>query len=156
MCTEHLMTSEKKFSRLDSLMSKISRSLGKTKKAILDEFELTCSQFEILSAIYQISLNNNEVIQIELAEKTQIDPMTTSTILRNLEKRELITRQRGLVNTRTVEVELTELGLKMYYEAQIKINQMQKEVYQNMDDQDFMNQLLLLSNKLNNVNFSNL
>ncbi len=149
---EDLKTIEKKFSRVDSLMWKVTRLLSKTKKSILDEFDLTCSQFEILGAIYQLSKNNIEVIQINLSEKTQIDPMTTSTILRNLQKRGLIKRERGLINTRTVEVKLTELGQDVYVLAQKKIELMREDIYQNLDQQQFTNQLLLLSDKLNKVN----
>jgi len=147
-----LKTIEKKFSRVDSLMWKVTRLLSKTKKSILDEFDLTCSQFEILGAIYQLSKNNIEVIQINLSEKTQIDPMTTSTILRNLQKRGLIKRERGLINTRTVEVKLTELGKDVYVLAQKKIELMREDIYQNLDQQQFTNQLLLVSYKLNKVN----
>lgn len=144
-----LKTREKRFSRVDNLMWKVTKLLGKRKKEILDEFDLTCSQYEILVAIYQFSKNNNEVIQINLSEKTQIDPMTTSTILRNLQKRGLIKRERGLVNTRTVEVKLTKSGKEVCKLAQNKIEQMREDVYQDINQQNFTNQLLLLSNKLN-------
>jgi len=150
---KELNAMEKRFSRVDTLMWKVTRLLGKTKKTILDEFDLTCSQYEILAAIYQFSKDNNGVIQISLSERTQIDPMTTSTVLRNLEKRGLIKRERGLVNTRTVEVKLTKTGKEVYNCARKKIEQMREDIYQNLDQQQFTNQLLLLSDKLNKVNY---
>jgi DNA-binding MarR family transcriptional regulator len=146
---ENLKTKEKKFSRVDNLMWKVTKLLHKKKKMILEEFDLTCSQFDILTAIYQASINKEEVIQINLSEKTNIDPMTTSTILRNLQKRGLIRRERGLINTRTVEVELTESGKELYYMAQKNIEKMREDIYQHLDQKQFTSQLLILSDKLN-------
>lgn len=144
---------EKRTSWIDSLMWKVTKLLSKRKKKILDEFDLTCSQYDILAAIFQCSKTNNEVIQINLSERTQIDPMTTSSILRNLQKKGLIERERGLVNTRTVEVSLTDAGRNLYILAHKKISQMQDEVYQNLDQQVLASQLLLLSDKLNAVSY---
>lgn len=140
---------DRKFSRVDGLMWKVTRLLIKKKRMILDKFELTCSQFEILTAINQFSKENNEVIQINLSEKTQIDPMTTSTILRNLQKRGLIKRERGLINTRTVEVKITDAGKHLYNKAQKEINKMREDIYKNIDQNQLANQLLKLSDILN-------
>lgn len=149
MHMENLQLKEKRFARVDNLMWKVTKLLYKTKKSILDEFDLTCSQYEILAAIHQFSEKNNDVIQINLSEKTHIDPMTTSTVLRNLQKRGLIKRERGLVNTRTVEVKITDAGKYIYDLARKKIDKMQEEIYQNLDCPNFFSQLSLLSDKLN-------
>jgi len=144
---------ERKFSKVDNLIWRVTKLLTKRKKVILEEFDLTCSQFDILAAIYQMSKDKKEVIQIDLAEKAQIDPMTTSTVLKNLQKRGLIKRERGLINTRTVEVELTDKGEKLYFMAQKKIEYMRQNIYQGVDQQQFTSQLLKLSDKLNKPNF---
>lgn len=150
---ENLNVTEKKYSRLDNLMWKASKLLAKRKKIILDEFDLTCSQFDILAAIYQSAKDKEEVIQVNLSEKTNIDPMTTSTILRNLEKRGIIKRERGLVNTRTVEVKLTTDGRELYLQAQQKLEMMRQDIYQNLDQQQLTTQLLKLTDKLNKLNY---
>lgn len=149
----NLSVTEKKFSRVDNLMWKVSKLLARKKRMILDEFGLTCSQYDILVAIDQLSKNKEEVIQVNLAEKAQIDPMTTSTVLRNLQKRGLAKRERGLVNTRTVEVELTQSGKELYFLAQQKLENMKQEIYQNLDQQQFTDQLLILSDELNKLNY---
>lgn len=148
-------TSKWQFNKVDSLMWKVTKMLTKKKRTILDEFELTCSQYDILSALHQSSMHNDngEVIQINLSEKTQIDPMTTSTILRNLQKRKLIKRERGLINTRTVEVELTEEGKELYTKAQQKIEKMRQDIYQCVDEKQFTSILLLITDRLNKSNF---
>jgi len=81
--------------KIDLLLGRITKLWTRTKKQILDNCGLTHSQFEILSAIYHFTASRHEIIQIHLSEKTGIDPMATSTILRNLEKKGLITRVRG-------------------------------------------------------------
>lgn len=145
---------KERFSRIDNLMWRITKQLTKSKKQILEQFDLTCSQFDILAAIYQSEKDKKqEVIQINLSAKAQIDPMTTSTILRNLQKRDLIKRERGLVNTRTVEVELTVAGEKLYVLAQQKLDKMKEEIYQNLDQQKLTSQLVKLSDKLNKINY---
>ncbi|HCO67264.1 MAG TPA: MarR family transcriptional regulator [Dysgonomonas sp.] len=144
-----LRMKQRQFSRVDNLMWRVTKQLTKKKKMILDEFELTCSQYDILTAIDYFSNNKSEVIQVNLSERAQIDPMTTSTVLRNLQKRNLIKRERGLINTRTVEVSLTQKGRELYNEAQQKIEKMRADIYQNLDQQQLTSQLLILSDKLN-------
>lgn len=151
----NLTTPKWQFSKVDNLMWKVTKLLTKKKKMILDEFELTCSQYDILAALDQSSMHDDsgEVIQINLSEKTQIDPMTTSTILRNLQKKRLIKRERGLINTRTVEVELTPEGKELYNKAQNKIEKMRYELYQSVDEKQFTSILLILTDRLNKSNY---
>lgn len=149
----NLTSSKWEFSKVDNLMWKVTKLLTKKKKMILDEFELTCSQYDILAAIHQSADDSREVIQINLSEKTQIDPMTTSTVLRNLQKRKLIKRERGLINTRTVEVELTSEGKMLYTKAQQKIEKMRYDIYQSVDEKQFTSILLILTDRLNKSNY---
>jgi len=138
--------------KMDILMWQVIKLLIKNKKQILEKFGLTCSQFDILSALNYFSNFKTEIIQIDLSERASIDPMTTSTILRNLERKGLIARQRGTVNTRTVLVELTTDGLNLLNEALLEIKISNKKIFQVIDiDKDLLiSQLLKLSNKLNN------
>ncbi|HJD74936.1 MarR family winged helix-turn-helix transcriptional regulator [Bacteroides reticulotermitis] len=143
---------QKNTQRVDNLIWRVAKQLNKRKRAVLEEFDLTCSQYDLLAAIWQSTREKKGVIQVDLAERTQIDPMTTSTILRNLQKRNLIIRERGLVNTRTVEIELTYSGSRLYQIAKRQIDQMREETYQSVDQQQIISQLLILSNKLNKSN----
>lgn len=137
---------------VDNLIWQVAKQLKKRKKVLLEEFDLTCSQYEILAAIWKSTRDNKGVIQVTLAEKTHIDPMTTSTIVRNLQKRNLVIRERGVVNTRTVEIELTESGRKLYHLAKCQVDKMREETYQSIDQQQITSQLLILSNRLNKSN----
>lgn len=138
--------------RLEVMMYKVSKMLHQKRACILSDFELTCSQFYILAAIYQFSIQKREIIQIDLSNTTKIDPMTTSTILRNLQRKGLITRARGVINTRTVEIEFTTKGFELYKKAAIKISAMHNTLYQNIDKQYLISVLDLVLDRLVHTN----
>lgn len=137
---------------VDSLIGHVFKLWLRTKKQILDEFSLTGSQYEVLSAIYYLGSYKKEIIQIDLAEETGIDPMTISTILRNLEKNNIITRVRGTKNTRVIYVELTENGKSLYTIASTKMSLCCNNLYRNIDEKNLTSQLLVLSKELNKLN----
>ncbi|MDR2947791.1 MAG: MarR family winged helix-turn-helix transcriptional regulator [Prevotella sp.] len=137
---------------VDSLIGHVFKLWMRTKKQILDEFDLTGSQYEVLSAICHLGNYKKEIIQIDLSEETGIDPMTISTILRNLEKNNIITRVRGTVNTRVIYIELTEKGNILYKMASAKMLSCCNNIYRNIDEENLTSQLLVLSNELNKLN----
>ena len=137
---------------VDSLIGHVFKLWMRSKKQILDEFRLTGPQYEVLSAIYYLSNSKHEIIQIDLSEETGIDPMTTSTILRNLEKNNIITRVRGTVNTRVIYIELTDKGRSLYNMASSKMSSCCNNLYRNIDEKNFTAQLLVLSKELNKLN----
>jgi len=137
---------------VDSLIGHVFKLWLRTKKQILDEFGLTGSQYEVLSAIRYLTSCRKEIIQIDLSEETGIDPMTISTILRNLEKNDIITRSRGTVNTRVIYIKLTERGNSLYDIASSKMSSRCSTLYRNIDEKNLTSQLLVLSNELNKLN----
>lgn len=149
---EKVKTMNMKGVNVDSLIGHVFKLWLRTKKQILDEFGLTGSQYEVLSAIYNLGSYKKEIIQINLSEETGIDPMTISTILRNLEKNNIITRVRGTINTRVIYVELTETGKTLYAMASSKMALCCNNLYRNIDEKNLTSQLLVLSNELNKLN----
>ena len=137
---------------VDSLIRYVFKLWMKSKKQILDEFNLTGPQFDILNAIYYLSKSNKEVIQINLSNETGIDPMSVSSILRNMEKNNIITRLRGRVNTRVIHVELTAKGISLFEKAYSKMSQSCNDLYRNIDEKNLTSQLIMLSNELNKLN----
>ncbi len=134
--------------KLEILTCKVSKMLHKKRNRLLSSFELTGPQFDILSAIYQFSIQKREIIQIDLSNTTEIDPMTTSTILRNLQRKGLITRSRGVINTRTVEIEFTPKGFELYKKASVKIKSMNESLFQNIDKEHLVSILDILLERL--------
>lgn len=116
-----------------SLVRKVIKLWQRTAQKCLDEFNLTPSQMELMAAIVHLTIHKVEPTQIALSLETNIDPMTTSTILRNLQKKGLITRKESKNDTRARIVELTEEGEIIFTHAVKKV----KKLYDQMTNEDF-------------------
>jgi MarR family transcriptional regulator, organic hydroperoxide resistance regulator len=86
-------------------------------KKALEKYDLTHSQFVLMASIHWLTLNKEDVTQILLSSHTKIDPMTTSTVLRTLQGKELLQRQEHATDTRAKTVELTDNGKKIIKQA---------------------------------------
>lgn len=86
-------------------------------KKALEPFDLTHSQFVLMASIHWLTLHKQVVTQILLSSHTKIDPMTTSTVLRTLQKKGLLQRQEHLTDTRAKTVGLTDNGKKIIKQA---------------------------------------
>ena len=86
-------------------------------KKALEKYALTHSQYVLLASIHWLTLKNRDVTQIVLSSYTKIDPMTTSTVLRNLQTKGLLLRQEHSTDTRAKTVGLTESGKKIIKRA---------------------------------------
>lgn len=89
-------------------------------KKSLEPLGLTHSQFVLLASIHWLTIQKKDVTQVLLSNHTKIDPMTTSTVLRTLQKKEFLKRQEHLTDTRAKTVILTDKGTKTIKKA-IKI-----------------------------------
>jgi len=141
-----------KGTNVDTLLNHVFKQWARGRKHLLDKFGLTIPQYEVLSAITTLGSSRKEIIQTDLARETRIDPMNMSTILRNLEKNKLITRQRGTVDTRVVYIELTESGRVLFQQASNRMSSCCNKLYSNIDEKDLTIQLIKLSNELNKIN----
>ena len=86
-------------------------------KKALEQYDLTHSQFVLMASIHWLTLQKQDVTQILLSSHTKIDPMTTSTVLRTLQAKELIQRQEHATDTRAKTVQLTDNGKKIIKQA---------------------------------------
>lgn len=78
----------------------------------LEKHDITHSQFVLLASILWLSNQKLDVTQIVLSNHSKIDPMTTSQVLRTLQKKGLIERAEHATDTRAKNVALTSLGQK--------------------------------------------
>lgn len=113
---------------LGVLLWRVMRLWQREHQKYLDEFNTTVSQLELLGGIYYLNKHIGEVTQIVLSQQTGVDPMTTSTILRNLEKRGLVKRTASKVDTRARVVEATEAGNTLLFTAIKKMRLAQSEL----------------------------
>lgn len=134
------------------LIWQITKFWQRGKHKALDEFGLTSSQMEILGAIFHLNREDVEITQILLSQETSIDPMTTSTILRNLQKKGLIIRKESETDTRARIVELTKDGEALFYKAISKVKLIHEKLFENIDVDSLKKHLNILLNELNSLN----
>lgn len=115
---------------------------------LIDEFELTVPQMEMLGAIFHMSQNAGELTQIALSQETGIDPMTTSTILRNLQKKGYITRTESKTDTRARIVSLEPEGREQFMKALFKVETIQEDLFKKIDKKALVTQLQMLLESL--------
>lgn len=98
-------------------------------KKALEIYNLTHSQFVLLASIHWLSLHGKDVTQIVLSAHTKIDPMTTSTVLRTLQKKDLIHRQEHATDTRAKTISLTQNGISITKQAVVTVENFDKQFF---------------------------
>jgi len=102
---------------VSSALWQVSSEWQRGVKRALDSIGITPSQSMILSSLLFLSKQQESVTQIDLSLHSKIDPMTTSTIIRILERKELVRREEHATDTRAKTVVLTSYGTKMTKQA---------------------------------------
>lgn len=97
----------------DFLLWQVYSQWQKGKNKVLQNFDLTSSQLSLLASIFWLKQQKQEVTQILLSNTANIDRMTTSTVLRTLQKKGLINRIEHPTDTRAKTVDLSETGKKI-------------------------------------------
>lgn len=80
--------------------------------------------------------------------------MTVSTILRNLQKKGLVTRKESSIDTRARVVELTDEGRELFERAITKVKEAQDGLFENIDVETMKDQLKILLNELTRLNIN--
>ncbi|MDL2303503.1 MarR family transcriptional regulator, partial [Dysgonomonas sp. OttesenSCG-928-D17] len=78
-------------------------------------------------------------------------PMTTSTVLRNLQKKGLISRRESTTDTRARIVELTDDGSELFAKAITKVKEGQDLLFENIDKEQLKQQLQLLLQEMDRL-----
>jgi len=137
------------------LIWRIFKYWQRGKGKLLDEYGLTGTQLELLGAIHHMTRENQEATQILLSQVTEIDPMTTSTILRNLEKKGLIKRRESTTDTRARIVEATNTGNELFIKAITKVKESQELLFENIDVNELKKQLQILLKEMDKLKETN-
>lgn len=111
-----------------TLVRKIMKLWRRTINKRIEEFGVTAPQLELMGAITFLQTEGIETTQIALSQEIDSDPMTTSTIIRNLQKKELISRKESTTDTRARIVELTDEGFDILNKATAKIIALHNEI----------------------------
>lgn len=110
------------------------------------QISLTYPQFLILNALEKLQEKKEEVKQVDLADFTRMDVMTVSTIVRNLEKQALISRENSEKDTRAKIIKLTNDGTQKVWAGQNMISQIDDQFFSVLDEYTTM--FLTLLNQL--------
>lgn len=100
----------------------------------LEPLDLTHPQFVLLASTQWLTMNNTSVTQIVLSDHTKIDPMTTSMVLRTLQKKKLIERKEHATDTRAKTVELTAEGKQRVRKAVEAVESFDHEFFARLGD----------------------
>lgn len=137
---------------LGFLFWQIMKAWQRAKHKLLDEFNLTPSQLEVLSAIHHLTLLNEEVNQVAISHLINVDPMTTSSILKKLEKKELITRKPSSSDTRARIVDMTKIGNNLLVKAVTKMKKSGDQIFSSVDEQLLKREFKILLTVLDKIN----
>lgn len=110
------------------LIRKIMKLWRRSLNKRIEEFNITAPQLELMGAILYLKSEGVETTQIALSQESDTDPMTTSTIIRNMEKKGLVTRKESKTDTRARIVDLTSEGYDIVSKATKKIVDLHNEI----------------------------
>lgn len=124
------------------LLWQISNLRQRKINALLNEIEITYPQFIILAGIQWLSGEHKIVNQVLLIDFTKMDKSVVSSILKLLEKKEIVLRNINPNDTRAKTLALSKKGSVKLEEAMKIINQM---------DIDFFDKINLKIDDLNAI-----
>jgi DNA-binding MarR family transcriptional regulator len=127
--TDNTFTVEKPEESSGFLLWQVTNLWQREIKKALEQYNITHSQFVLMASIHWLTLHKQEVTQIILSSHTKIDPMTTSTVLRTLQQKNLITRQEHVTDTRAKIVVLTEIGREITKKAIVTVEAFDKKFF---------------------------
>jgi DNA-binding MarR family transcriptional regulator len=115
-------------------------------KKALEKLDLTHAQFVLLASTLWLSQHQEDVTQVILSSHTKIDPMTTSTVLRTLQKKGLLSRQEHSTDTRAKTVVLTANGQKIAKQAVKLVEKFDDDFFSPLGDKvkDFNKKIISL------------
>lgn len=116
-------------------------------KKLLQPLELTHPQFVVLAVAAYLQNHGKTVTQTMIAAHSEIDPMTTSQILKLLEKKALIKRGPHPTDTRANAILLQEEGIKKVNQAVPLIEEFDRAFFGSLQAEEvpFMEALKKLS-----------
>ena len=102
---------------VSSILCQVTTLWQRGVKKALEAIEVTPPQSIILSSLIFLSKQKESVTQINLSLHSKMDPMTTSTIIRTLERKGFVKRKEHDTDTRAKAVVLTNQGMKIAKQA---------------------------------------
>jgi MarR family transcriptional regulator, temperature-dependent positive regulator of motility len=110
----------------------------------LKKLDLTYPQFVIITGILWLKRSNEIVNQVKVINFTKMDKSVVSSVLKNLEKRDIVIREVDEKDTRAKKLALSEIGASKLERALSLIQKIDKVFFnENKIDLEFFNKCLL-------------
>lgn len=131
------------------LLWQVTNLWQKGKSVVLEKYNLTNPQMTLLVSILWLVQQKKEVTQIILSSHANVDPMTTSTVLRTLQSKGLLMREEHSIDTRAKIVVLTNEGRKLTIQALKSVEKFNRSFFNPLEKKatEFNQTLLLLLSK---------
>ncbi|EGO9400005.1 MarR family winged helix-turn-helix transcriptional regulator [Enterococcus faecalis] len=109
----------------------------------LKKIGITHPQFVVLASLGYLSQYKEEINQVDVAKQSDMDVMTVSTVIKNLEKQTLLRREVSLSDTRAKVVKLTPKGWELLNQALPIVETIDKEFFGKLGSEEKELQRLL-------------
>lgn len=109
---------------------------------VLDGFDTTCTQVELLSCLEKLMRGGNPVTQSDIAGFLGKDKNTVSEVMRSLEKKGYITRTVSESDMRAKRIRLTDKGYDLLGKSVREMVRMDERFFPERDENDELKNLL--------------
>ena len=110
------------------LLWRATNAWQRAQRATLEPFGLTHVQFALLSALAETDARRG-LSQAEVSDRSGVDPMTTSQVLRSLQNRKLVDRESSIDDKRAFRVTVTTEGRALVKRALPKVERTDAEFF---------------------------
>jgi len=121
----------------------VSQKWERAVDRVLDGFDTTCTQVELLSCLEELSREGNPVTQKDIAEFLDRDKNTVSEVMRLLEKKGYITRTVSETDLRAKYICLTDKGYDLLGKSVREMVRMNECFFPERDENDELKKLLI-------------
>jgi len=134
--------------KIGLLVWKLSNLWQSKLRKVLRQFNLTLNEYLILSSIYKLNQNDNDLSQNDISTYSGIDISVASVTFKLLEGKNLITRNNKDDNRKKI-VEMLNYGKNLYNRINPKISDEEKKIFNKLQNEsyNFTNSLKLLLGK---------
>jgi DNA-binding MarR family transcriptional regulator len=109
---------------------------------VLDGFDTTCTQIELLSCLVKLMKDGNPVTQKDIAEFLRRDKNTVSEVMRSMEKKGYITRSVSESDMRAKYILLTDKGYDLVEKAVSEMVRMDERFFPEYNENNELRKLL--------------
>jgi DNA-binding MarR family transcriptional regulator len=116
------------------LLWQVSNAWQRQQREALAAVDLTHVQFVLLASIGWLTRDDQPVTQVQLAQHAHVDVMTTSDVLRTLERKQLLVREPAPHDSRANVLRLTPAGRERAQQAMALVEAVDAQFFAALGD----------------------